>query len=66
MKLPLSDLLGLTADRRASRIGGARMFALPLARTLAMRRGTVDVRSSRGEGTTFVLTFRGAQPGDLA
>jgi two-component system NtrC family sensor kinase len=29
-------------------------------------RGTVDVRSSRGEGTTFVLTFRGAQPGDLA
>jgi PAS domain S-box-containing protein len=29
-------------------------------------RGTVDVRSTPGEGTTFVLTFRGAQPGDLA
>ena len=29
-------------------------------------RGTVDVRSAPGEGTTFVLTFRGARPGDLA
>jgi PAS domain S-box-containing protein len=29
-------------------------------------RGTVDVRSTPGEGTTFVLTFRGARPGDLA
>ena len=28
--------------------------------------GTVDVRSAPGEGTTFVLTFRGARPGDLA
>jgi PAS domain S-box-containing protein len=28
--------------------------------------GTVDVRSTPGEGTTFVLTFRRAQPGDLA
>jgi signal transduction histidine kinase len=28
-------------------------------------RGTVDVRSTPGEGTTFVLTFRGARPGDL-
>jgi PAS domain S-box-containing protein len=29
-------------------------------------RGTVDVRSAPGEGTTFVLTFRGVRPGDLA
>ena len=29
-------------------------------------RGTVDVRSAPGEGTTFVLTFRGAGPGELA
>jgi len=29
-------------------------------------RGTVDVRSTPGEGTTFVLTFKGARPGDLA
>jgi signal transduction histidine kinase len=29
-------------------------------------RGTVDVRSTSGEGTTFVLTFRRARPGDLA
>jgi signal transduction histidine kinase len=29
-------------------------------------RGTVDVRSTPGEGTTFVLTFRGVRPGDLA
>jgi two-component system NtrC family sensor kinase len=29
-------------------------------------RGTVDVQSAPGEGTTFVLTFRSAQPGDLA
>ena len=28
--------------------------------------GTVDVRSAPGEGTTFVLTFRGAKPGELA
>jgi PAS domain S-box-containing protein len=28
--------------------------------------GTVDVRSAPGEGTTFVLTFRRARPGDLA
>jgi PAS domain S-box-containing protein len=28
--------------------------------------GTVDVQSSPGEGTTFVLTFRRARPGDLA
>jgi len=28
--------------------------------------GTVDVRSTQGEGTTFVLTFRRARPGDLA
>jgi len=27
--------------------------------------GTVDVQSTPGEGTTFVLTFRGAKPGDL-
>jgi PAS domain S-box-containing protein len=29
-------------------------------------RGTVDVKSTPGEGTTFVLTFRSAQPEDLA
>jgi two-component system, NtrC family, sensor kinase len=29
-------------------------------------RGTVDVRSTPGEGTTFVLTFRTARPEDLA
>jgi two-component system NtrC family sensor kinase len=29
-------------------------------------RGTVDVRSTPGEGTTFVLTFRPARPEDLA
>jgi PAS domain S-box-containing protein len=29
-------------------------------------RGTVDVQSRPGEGTTFVLTFESAQPGDLA
>jgi PAS domain S-box-containing protein len=29
-------------------------------------RGTVDVQSRPGEGTTFVLTFQSAQPGDLA
>jgi PAS domain S-box-containing protein len=29
-------------------------------------RGTVDVRSTPGEGTTFALTFRGARPGELA
>ena len=29
-------------------------------------RGTVDVRSTPGEGTTFVLTFRVARPEDLA
>jgi PAS domain S-box-containing protein len=28
--------------------------------------GTVDVQSRPGEGTTFVLTFRSARPGDLA
>ena len=28
--------------------------------------GTVDVQSAPGRGTTFVLTFRSAQPGDLA
>jgi PAS domain S-box-containing protein len=28
--------------------------------------GTVDVRSAPGDGTTFVLTFRGVRPGDLA
>jgi two-component system NtrC family sensor kinase len=28
--------------------------------------GTVDVESRPGEGTTFVLTFRRAKPGDLA
>ena len=28
--------------------------------------GTVDVQSKPGEGTTFVLTFRSARPGDLA
>jgi PAS domain S-box-containing protein len=28
--------------------------------------GTVDVQSAPGRGTTFVLTFRRAQPGDLA
>jgi len=28
--------------------------------------GTVDVRSTPGEGTTFVLTFRRARRGDLA
>jgi len=28
--------------------------------------GTVDVQSVPGRGTTFVLTFRSAQPGDLA
>jgi PAS domain S-box-containing protein len=28
-------------------------------------RGTVDVRSTPGEGTIFVLTFRCAQPGDF-
>jgi PAS domain S-box-containing protein len=28
--------------------------------------GTVDVRSTPGEGATFVLTFRRARPGDLA
>jgi PAS domain S-box-containing protein len=28
--------------------------------------GTVDVQSAPGKGTTFVLTFRSAQPGDLA
>jgi two-component system NtrC family sensor kinase len=28
--------------------------------------GTVDVQSTPGEGTTFVLTFRGAKRGDLA
>jgi PAS domain S-box-containing protein len=27
--------------------------------------GTVDVQSAPGRGTTFVLTFRSAQPGDL-
>jgi PAS domain S-box-containing protein len=29
-------------------------------------RGTVDVQSTPGKGTTFVLTFRSARPGDLA
>jgi len=29
-------------------------------------RGTVDVQSRPGEGTTFVLTFRGAGDGELA
>ena len=29
-------------------------------------RGTVDVRSAPGDGTTFVLTFHGARPGDVA
>jgi two-component system NtrC family sensor kinase len=29
-------------------------------------RGTVDVQSRPGEGTTFVLTFQSAKPGDLA
>jgi signal transduction histidine kinase len=28
--------------------------------------GTVDVQSRPGEGTTFVLTFRSARPGELA
>jgi two-component system, NtrC family, sensor kinase len=28
--------------------------------------GTVDVQSAPGKGTTFVLTFRSARPGDLA
>jgi PAS domain S-box-containing protein len=28
--------------------------------------GTVDVQSTPGKGTTFVLTFRSARPGDLA
>jgi PAS domain S-box-containing protein len=28
--------------------------------------GMVDVQSTPGKGTTFVLTFRGARPGDLA
>ena len=28
--------------------------------------GTVDVQSAPGRGTTFVLTFRSVQPGDLA
>jgi signal transduction histidine kinase len=28
--------------------------------------GTVDVQSKPGDGTTFVLTFRAARPGDLA
>ena len=27
--------------------------------------GTVDVQSAPGHGTTFVLTFRSGQPGDL-
>jgi PAS domain S-box-containing protein len=32
----MSDLLGATIDRLAGRIGGARLFALPLLRALAM------------------------------
>jgi two-component system NtrC family sensor kinase len=28
--------------------------------------GTVDVQSAPGKGTTFVLTFRSARPGELA